>query len=35
MLSLLSYSLRDSFLIKTFNLIIGLGVGFLLHFFAL
>jgi len=35
MLPLLSYSLRDSFLIKTFNLLIGLGIGLLLHFFAL
>ncbi|MCD6583531.1 MAG: arsenic efflux protein [Candidatus Omnitrophica bacterium] len=31
MLPLLSYSLRDSFLIKLFNLVIGLGVGFLLY----
>jgi len=31
MLPLLSYSLKDSFLIKLFNLVIGLGVGFLLY----
>jgi len=30
MLPLLSYTLRDSILIKIFNLIIGLGIGFLL-----
>ena len=31
MLPLLSYSLKDSLLIKLFNLVIGLGIGFLLY----
>jgi len=30
MLPLLSYSIKDSLLIKTFNLVIGLGIGFIL-----
>jgi len=31
MLPLLSYSFKDSILIKIFNLLIGLGIGFFLH----
>ncbi|OQX80083.1 MAG: selenocysteine protein [Candidatus Omnitrophica bacterium 4484_70.1] len=35
MLPLLSYSLRDSFLIKFFNLLIGLGVGLVFYLLGL
>ncbi|MBN2534708.1 MAG: 2Fe-2S iron-sulfur cluster binding domain-containing protein [Spirochaetales bacterium] len=35
MLPLLSYSIKDSILIKIFNLIIGLGIGFILYFLNL
>ena len=35
MLPLLSYSIKDSVLIKVFNLIIGLAIGYILFFFNL